>query len=102
MMEACNNSNNSKNIPKPGMITPQNFTPVHFRSFLLNTIFDDVLSCEMHRSNGRIYLTAVGKLMEDFFLVQIKSDDPAFDALQITHVPPRIVDLLETAFCPLW
>ena len=83
-------------------ITSQNFKLEYFRKFLLTTILDEVFYCNAHRTAQREYMTAFGRLMNEFYIVQIRSDDITYEDVQIIQLPLSLVDELLRAIHPKW
>ena len=83
-------------------ITKLNFTPTHFREFLLDRLLDEILCCVLHHDSAREYLTAIGKILNEFYLIQIWSDDFAFEDMHIVQLSPALVDELLVALHPKW
>ena len=80
-------------------ISKQNFTREIFRNFLVKTIFNDVLFCEFYHNlkdpSSQIYLMALGKLMEEYYIVSISSDKLEFEDLQIVCLSPSLVEVIK-------
>jgi hypothetical protein len=70
------------------------FTPQNFSNFLLNTIFTELLFCDSYPDRlhaSRTLLTAVGKLQEDWYLVQVSSEDQCFENARILQLNPNLL-----------
>ena len=83
-------------------ITKLNFTPTHFQAFLLDRMLDEIVCCVLHQDDSREYLTAIGKILNELYLIQIWSDDFAFEDVHIVQLSPALVDELLTALHPKW
>lgn len=87
-------------------ITPINFNVQFFRDFLLNSILTEILHCEIRPGldGGKSYncLTAIGKLMHGYYLVQVRSDDISFENMQIIQISLDLFDRLLHAIHPKW
>ncbi len=70
------------------------FHPDRFKKFLLERILTEIIACERHTRNEHTYLTVLGRLMEEYYLLQIRSDDEIFEDLQIIHLSPELGELL--------
>ena len=83
-------------------ITKLNFTPTHFQEFLLERMLDEIICCVPHQDASREYLTAIGKILNEIYLIQIWSDDYAFEDVHIVQLAPALVDELLDALHPKW
>jgi len=85
-------------IAKPrSLIEAEEFTPQKFEMFLLNTIFTEVLWCDVNpdaMQKTRQLLTAVGKLQNQWYLVQISSQEASFENVRIIQLPSNLLTQL--------
>ncbi len=75
------------------------FTPQKFEAFLLDTILTEILYCELHPDPlqpSKRLLTALGKLQDQWYLVQLSSQDQSFEDLQIIQLPSTFRNKLGT------
>jgi len=75
-------------------VSQKNFTIEQFREYLLTHLLDEVLSCEMYQDDEQEYMIAIGSLMYDYYLIQIRSDARFFEDLDISHLPIKLIDKL--------
>jgi len=91
-------SKTEKEFHAGSLVIEEEFTPQKFEAFLLETIFTEILCCNlspdaMHPS--RLLMTAVGKLQDLWYLAQISSQDHRFEDVRIIYLPPDLLDRLE-------
>jgi len=70
------------------------FTSQDFEAFLLETIFTEVFYCEVSPDplqSSRLLMTALGKLQDQWYLVQISSQDRSFENLRIIQLPQSLL-----------
>jgi hypothetical protein len=74
------------------------FTPQNFEAFLLDTILTEILYCEIHPDPlhpAKNLLTALGKLQDQWYLVQLSSQDQSFEDIRIIQLPGKIIQTLK-------
>lgn len=86
--------NNTMVLPRGTPITEGRFTPRVFEVFLLDTIFTEVLCCDLHMDclePKRKFLTAIGKLEDHWYLAQVASDDRTFEDVTLIQLQQNII-----------
>ena len=76
------------------VIGEKEFTPQKFEAFLLDTIFTEVLCCDLYSDplqKTRKLLTAIGRLQDQWYLVQISSQDHSFENVRIIQLHPNLL-----------
>jgi len=76
------------------VIGEKDFTPQNFEAFLLETIFTEVLCCDTYPDplqKTRRLLTAIGRLQDQWYLVQISSQDHSFENVRIIQLHPNLL-----------
>lgn len=76
------------------LVLEERFTTQFFEEFLLDTILTEVRSCRLHADclrPTRKLLTALGKLGEQWYFVQLASDARSFGDVQILRVSRQFV-----------
>ena len=78
-------------------IIEEEFTSQKFKAFLLDTIFTEIFYCELYPDTlqrSRMLMTALGKLQDQWYLVQITSQDCSFENMRIIQIHPSLLDQL--------
>ncbi|MFX1293708.1 MAG: hypothetical protein ACFFD2_02440 [Promethearchaeota archaeon] len=79
-----------------------NLTPKSFEKFLLDTILDKIFFCIIHSDSIREYITAIGKLVNEFYLAQIRTDKPDLSNINIIHLTSKLIDKILEVLHPAW
>jgi hypothetical protein len=72
------------------LITEERFTVQFFKEFLLDSILTEVFYCDLRIDRlhpTRKILTAFGKLQDQWYLMQLTSEDASFEDVRIIQLP---------------
>jgi len=76
------------------LITEERFTARTFEAFLLDSILTEVCYCDLHVDPWhptRKILTALGKLQDLWYIVQLASDARSFEDVKIIQLPQPLI-----------